>query len=456
MELKHLLYHVTPIGNFRWNLDQLRKRWGVFTGKKFIAVAQGKGLLHIRYVKELLPPDCEVFAVENNTDIRETASFPVLLKKLHEVANLSGITFYGHTKGVSHGETDSTIKLWTSALYYFNLDRMDLVERVLREYKVAGALVRYGEFAGFPRESRWHYAGTFFWFKNLELFSRNWKKILPTRYGVEGYLSTLFSEDEAGIIFGNKIGDPYNYDVLQRLLGPHIKNIRLKCYVDSVNTLLPQIDTSFKNNKKISVVITTHGKAEDIGVMLNCLRNQFEFIPKADSRDPSSEVLWGKGKPYKHPLEIIVSCDGRYEGGIFPTAVDSLIECPKEGGVGHHTRNPGINAATGDWIILTNSDNYFVQGTFYLLSKHFRENVGLIYYNCINNLWQYGDNGGVMLRRGMIDLSCVCVRSFIAKKIGFPYRNYDGDWDYIYDCAQESRSRNLEIVKLPYTLSVHN
>lgn len=210
---------------------------------------------------------------------------------------------------------------------------------------------------------------------------------------------------------------------------------------------------------KLSIIITCHGEARELPCILEQLNNQRKNVIVKCSRT-GVDVRWGMGDYYYHQSEIIVVNDGeflvKYKPMISDLGVSRVISMPKEGGVGHHTRQPGIEAATGDFIILTNQDNYFVAGWADMIVRNITSKTGIVYWNCINNLWNWSNLGGSKLERGRIDLCCVAVESSIAKKVGFPFRNYDGDFDYIKACADEAINRKLEIKKINCDLSIHN
>lgn len=230
---RNLIYHVTPMANYRWNIYQLQKRLHLFDeGKIFIAVAQGPGLDPIKTVRRLFPPHVELFPIDNHKTLRETVSFPSLLERASKLPK-DEITFYAHTKGITHGG-DPAVTLWTSALYFFNLDLIQQVEQMFQKKDLAmvGSLARHGIFDNFPKESKWHYAGTFFWFKNGKIFSqRKWAEVPKMKYGTEAWPSLVskFKKD-AGVLFGPGVGDLYNYPYLKQIFGDNlIRQIKAKC-----------------------------------------------------------------------------------------------------------------------------------------------------------------------------------------------------------------------------------
>lgn len=208
---------------------------------------------------------------------------------------------------------------------------------------------------------------------------------------------------------------------------------------------------------KLGIVITTHGKAEDLPLLLKSLELQREY-KKGKCTRTGREVLWVAGeRPNAWDIETIVTSDGKYggwdeEGERF----DRLVECPKEGAPGHHTRGPGIKAVTADFVTLTNSDNYYVQGFLSRALPELKDDVGFLYWNVVNNLWRWSNYQGSRLQRGHIDLSAAAVRTDVAKEVGFPFRNYDGDWDYFEACLKIVRAKKLRVVFLDETLGVHN
>ena len=119
--------------------------------------------------------------VDNDPKLWETASFPRMLEMLQSLAP-DEITFYAHGKGV--GYMDPAKRRWCDTMYYFNLSSPALVDAILDSYDALGAYQWKNRFhAGSP----WHYSGTFFWLRHKAIFSRNWRDIEPTMYGVEGY-----------------------------------------------------------------------------------------------------------------------------------------------------------------------------------------------------------------------------------------------------------------------------
>ena len=69
-------------------------------------------------------------------------------------------------------------------MYQVNLSSIRTIDRLMSRYSAAGCFRIQKSHGG----SRWHYSGTFFWFRHSALFAKDWKKISKERYGAEGYL----------------------------------------------------------------------------------------------------------------------------------------------------------------------------------------------------------------------------------------------------------------------------
>lgn len=222
--VRNLLYHIMPKTTWEWNVDQLAKRIQVFTGKLIFSIAHGAGLEELESVKRkiltklpfTIHQNIIFIQVQNDRKLGEAKSFPSLLS-LASKFDRTGITFYAHAKGVTRPNHPS-VTLWTDALYHFNLDNIEKVEALLKSYPIIGAFKRYGKFAQFPRNSLYHFSGSFYWFRNKDLFARDWTQIPQRFYATEAYPSLIFTKDEAGCIYGDRFQDGYKWEYMKGLL----------------------------------------------------------------------------------------------------------------------------------------------------------------------------------------------------------------------------------------------
>lgn len=204
----HLIYHITPKGMWRENLEELRKYIHVFDGVKMVVVYFGDGLEQPKEVAPYVEMFDEVFSLRNSVEFRETPSLFYLLDQLERKAS-DGAAFFGHTKGVSHtaGEGEkriSAIKLWTKACYEKNLEDIALVDETLKWFDTVGCfrqqnLVSPGDHLACP----WCYAGTFFWFNVAALWRKDWRKSFKLhRYGAEFFPGFAFPIERSACLFG--------------------------------------------------------------------------------------------------------------------------------------------------------------------------------------------------------------------------------------------------------------
>jgi hypothetical protein len=80
-----------------------------------------------------------------------------------------------------------------------------------------GAMKTIGKATVYPGD--WHYSGTAFFFRNRDVFSRNWRAVPQIYGGVEAWPGVLFTREEAGCIYWE--------EPIQRLVsGYHMPRLR--------------------------------------------------------------------------------------------------------------------------------------------------------------------------------------------------------------------------------------
>ncbi len=214
-------------------MAELLKRLPVFNGRRIVTVATapggsiGKG----RFVD---PPEAvvEAFAGHDvefrfvpNDPLRQEA--PHFLTAMRELASTdpTEAVFYAHAKGVTRPiQGGEAIRVWTTAMYRHNLDRIDEIADLLRRWPCVGIAKKYGypEMFVKGRARRawsegdrpwhgWHYAGTFWWARHDALFSRpDWNQIELFAYATEKYLANFFRADEAFCLAYDDCARPYD------------------------------------------------------------------------------------------------------------------------------------------------------------------------------------------------------------------------------------------------------
>lgn len=216
---RNLLYSIFPVKKNRevwqWNLHQLALRWPLFDGITSLAIhhAGGGGLATdsaddvITFCREIGLHWNNIEAFANDARLREVVSFPWLLRTVE--GSRHSVTFAAHAKGVTHSMQSITIP-WAERQYRVCLDDPVAVTHALERYSMAGAFRRFGEFTT-PGNHCWHYSGTFYWFRNDDVFEKTgWDVIDRQFFGTESWPGRMFRPEQTACLFGDDIGDLYD------------------------------------------------------------------------------------------------------------------------------------------------------------------------------------------------------------------------------------------------------
>lgn len=241
--VRNLLMHIMPVaGNGVWqrNVAAVRQRWGLFNGRKIVAVCtngvrfprprhptQDWQRRHPRTLGRLDSPDevrdafggrtVEFIEVPNDAGLREVRTFPELFGRL-ENQNPCSVTFYCHAKGVTKPVNPGVaVHPWTDILYETCLNYWPLVHRLLMERPLAGSCKKVGR--GFDSESNFHYSGSFFWFRDRDVFARDWRRIDRTWWGIEAWPGLHFPVEDAGVLFHEGVVPHLNMYLMDYLKG---------------------------------------------------------------------------------------------------------------------------------------------------------------------------------------------------------------------------------------------
>jgi hypothetical protein len=216
---RNLLFHMLPLkkdGLWKRHVDHLVRRLDLFNGKRVIAVVT-RG--H-RDPLEMDSPEVvqEAFAghridkwimVRNSRTLREVTSFHTLMEQVESVAE-DEVTFYGHSKGVTHQPNGgTTVHRWADAMYETCLDDWPRVHAALEAFPMAGSFKRYGQFRT-PENHQWHYSGTFYWFRHDAVFGKDWRRIDRRFFGTESWPALMFAANETACLLHDNCGDLYN------------------------------------------------------------------------------------------------------------------------------------------------------------------------------------------------------------------------------------------------------
>ena len=130
---------------------------------------------------------------------------------------------------------------------------------------------------------------------------------------------------------------------------------------------------------------------------------------------------------------------------------------------GHSLREMGIRMASNDYLLITNGDNYYSPRLVeYIFSAVDAEPLDVVMWDLVHSHNDPGGNGNPsysafstypMYRRA--DIGAFCVKSELAKLVGFRDRTHDADWTYMYDILEKT-DRPVRIGKIRKVLMIHN
>lgn len=227
---RNLIYHIWPNNEndcWQWNVQHLLRYIDQFDGVRSIGVAVGHTTVTVDEVKQLFAGTRIDNWIEtpNIPLLRECTTYIPLLKTLPRTQN--DITFYGHAKGVRHKHNGFIPSVWAHVMYRICLAYPDRIEDALKHYPMTGAFKRHSEFR-LPHHNIWHYSGTFFWFRNHDVFVNHadcWDKLHPRFFAaVEAWPARLYKAEETHCLFNEHHGDSlYDWFTWNRLL-PELKS----------------------------------------------------------------------------------------------------------------------------------------------------------------------------------------------------------------------------------------
>lgn len=130
---------------------------------------------------------------------------------------------------------------------------------------------------------------------------------------------------------------------------------------------------------------------------------------------------------------------------------------------GHSSREYGLKHRISDapYITITNCDNYYVPIWVSNIDCLANQGKEFIYWDCVHNhknsnfdrTCGYGLLNS-QLKIDWIDMGCVAVKSHIATKVGFRFRDFAADWNFFKACLKHVSTDKIQ--KIPKILFVHN
>jgi hypothetical protein len=303
---RNLICFLLPVAgndNWKWNLRRLAKRVDLFNGKKVLAIAfddtdrvEGRQTKTVNADDVILYSECigikwdRIEAFPNSATIGEAVAFKWLLESVKSTEP-NEVTYYCHGKGVTRPEFPITLR-WAEQQHHVCLDDWASVQNALERFSMCGAFRQFGAHV-LPDNHRWHYSGTFFWFRNDDVFNNlKWNQIDQVYFGVEAWPGKMFQPEHSACIFGDNTQSPY----LQSTWDNIAKDIEIW------DKSRPAIEVD--SEKSISIIVPTLGR-ESLKSIVNSLRKQIglkdEIIIVADGADARmrAEAILGQ-KVFEH------------------------------------------------------------------------------------------------------------------------------------------------------------
>ena len=147
-----------------------------------------------------------------------------------------------------------------------------------------------------------------------------------------------------------------------------------------------------------------------------------------------------------------------------PTRIEYLTTEKRFNDYGHSLRDMGLKNIKGEYVLLTNADNYFIPKTIEFINEIFIEHQPeVVIFDMIHshnrpgrrNLPEYS-YFETKLERYSIDISAAIVKADLAEKAGFRDKTYSGDSSYFEDIMKLKLPDGLSYAKILRVLFVHN
>ncbi len=208
---RNLLFHLYPKKEsiWRWHVEQLMKYRHVWNARRIVTVVLDNETETPSTVAEALwPLEAEVAFERNDPKLGEARLFLETLGRLRSL-DLEEATFYAHGKGVWREKRYTpAMQAWSRAMYVLLLEHPDAVDRLLHRYGAVGCFRHRIQIDISPS----CFAGTFFWLRHYDLFTRDWRRIGSGRHGVEGYPGVHFRWEELGSLTPDNLTPQWLYD----------------------------------------------------------------------------------------------------------------------------------------------------------------------------------------------------------------------------------------------------
>jgi hypothetical protein len=213
--IRHLTYHVYAAkkhDSWKWNLEQLAKRWRLFNGTRIIGISEGPEAQSASQVIAFAESLGMVFDHHvirpNNEKLREVVTWAPMLSLLNpQSAGENEVVFSAHAKGQKYDDPSHT-RDWTDLMYQSCLDDWPAVYNALRTSLMAGSMREYGLLG---KWHNWAYSGTFYWWRLAEIGKRKWRDVDQWFAGTESWPGKMCDARETACLFLNDSRRMYDH-----------------------------------------------------------------------------------------------------------------------------------------------------------------------------------------------------------------------------------------------------
>ena len=159
----------------------------------------------------------------------------------------------------------------------------------------------------------------------------------------------------------------------------------------------------------------------------------------------------------------------KYFAALEPDKIDYQCTDIRFNDYGHSLREIGLHSARGDYVLLTNADNYYIPKALEFINaallEHKSSNVDVVMFDMVHSHTNPGRRKfpaysffEVSYQRGTIDMGAAIVATDLAKKAGFSDKSFAADSTYFESVARKKNAggEKLYIIKIPSVLLVHN
>jgi hypothetical protein len=130
----------------------------------------------------------------------------------------------------------------------------------------------------------------------------------------------------------------------------------------------------------------------------------------------------------------------------------------RQGNWGHDNRRAGLDAIMGepgDFVLITNADNYYVRTFAEKLMEKAIKGVGMVYCDFLHHTLEY-INMISQPKLNYIDMGAFIVDLKIAQKVRFIHMEASADGVYCEECVAEIAKQGMRTEHVDKTLFIHN